>query len=202
MTRALDAPDRWKKAADRDLERRQRHAGPLFAPLVERRAPEQVRTRAEAMVAQHQAALAQSHAEAEARGQAARATLAAHVSAEELAALDRARLSAPPSGEYTADHYCGECRRRGLSWPGKGAYDALWAEVARLEGEKARRDQARAAAAGEQLDLPSGVRIALPRARIEAMTPEEQEALEEEAEAALGAAEDEAADAPRRGRAG
>lgn len=183
----MSRPDRWEKAADRDLERRQRDVGPLFAPLVERQDPEAVRARAEAIVSKHAQVIAQAHAAAEARGLEARATLAAHVSPEELAAIDRSRASAPLTGEYTADHYCGECRRRGLPWPGKEAYDAVWSEVARLEAEEAKRERARAAAGGEQLDLPSGVRIALPRARIEAMTREEQEALEEAAEVELQA---------------
>lgn len=198
----MTTPDRWEKAADRELARRQHDAGPLFAPLVQRRDPEAVRARAEAIVAKHMAAIAQGHEEAEARGQVARATLAEHVSSEELAEIDRRRAACPPSGEYTADVYGGECRRRGLPWPGREAYDARWVEVARLEAIEAEKVRAREAAAGEQLALPTGVRIGLPRARIEEMSPEEQEALEEAAEAALEAAEDEAAAAPRRGRTG
>lgn len=199
-------PDRWEKAADRDLARRQRDAGPLFAPLVERQAPSAIRERAERIVGAHAAAIARGHADAESRGQAARITLAEHVTAEELAAIDRDRATCPASGEYTADVYCGECRRRGLPYPGREAYEAVWTEVARLEAEEAQRERAREAARGEQLDLPSGVRIALPRARIEEMSPGEQAALEEAAEraaqehehAVIEAAEDEAA-VPRRG---
>lgn len=172
-------PDRWEKAADRDLARRQRDAGPLFAGFVERKDPEAVRARAEAIVAKHTAAIARGHAESEARGQEARAILAAHVSPEELAAIDRVRAACPPSGEYTADLYCGECRRRGLPWPGKEEYDALWAEVARLKAEEAKREAAKAAAAGEQLALPTGMRIAEYRARVAALTEDEQEAFEE-----------------------
>jgi hypothetical protein len=183
-------PDRWEKAADRDLARRQRDAGPLFAPHVARRDPEAVRARAERIVDAHMTAIRDFDVELERRGQEARATLAAHVSAADLAELDRRRAWYPPSGGYTADHYCGECRKRGLPWPGKDAYDALWAEVRRQEAIEAEKARARAAAAGEQLALPTGVRIRLPRARIEELTPDEQEALE----AAIGeAAEAEAA---------
>ena len=55
-------PDRWEKAADRDLARRQRDAGPLFAPLEQRQNPEAVRARAEAIVAKHMAAISGTNA--------------------------------------------------------------------------------------------------------------------------------------------
>lgn len=177
-------PDRWEKAADRDLARRQRDAGPLFAPLVERRDPEAVRARAEQANAAFWERLRQGNIEMEARGQAAREILAAHISPEELARLDAQRKIYPPTAEYTADHYCGECRRRDLPWPGKEEHDAV---IAGVEAEVLDYLQHQKAAAARQLTLPSGVRIALPRARIEALVPEEQEALEEAAEAELAA---------------
>lgn len=179
--------DRWENAADRDLARRQRDAGPLFAPLVERRDPEDVRARAEASVAKHQAALADPEraAQLEAQGATDRATVAAHVSADELAELDRRRAWCPKDAAYTADFWQEECRKRGLPWVRQAEHEAFWAPISAAVEEHRRREAARAAAAGEQLDLPSGVRIALPRARIEAMTPEEQEALEEAAAAEL-----------------
>lgn len=66
----------------------------------------------------------------------------------------------------------------------------LWGEVRRLEAIEAQKEAARAAAAGEQLDLPTRQRIAAIRARFpEVMSEEDQEAFEEAAEAEIGAAE-------------
>lgn len=190
-------PDRWEKAADRDLARRQRDAGPLFAPLVERRDPAVVQTRAERIVDAHMQAIAEAETAMERRGQEARAILAAHVTAEELAELDRQRGWYPPAGGYTADHYCGECRKRGLPWPGQSEHEALWAEVSRLEAAAAEKERAQEAAAGEQMALPTGLRVGLPRARFEEAATAEHEAT---GQAEEEAAEHEAAE-PRERRA-
>ena len=183
-------PDRWEKAADRDLARRQRDAGPLFAPLVERKDPAEVQARAEAIVKKHMAALRDPEraAHLEAKGQQDRATVAAHVTIEELAELDRRRSWAPADAVYTADFWQCQCRERGLPWVGQAEHEAFWAPIYAAEDEHRRREREREAAAGEQLNLPTGIRIGLTRARIEAMTAEEQEALEEAAEAELQAA--------------
>lgn len=179
----MTRPDRWEKAADRDLARRRRAAGPLFAPLVERRDPEEVREKTTRSVDAHMQQIADFQAELERRGQESRTTLAAHISPEELAELDRRRTWYPPGGAYTADHYCGECRKRGLPWPGKEEHDAFLARLAEVDAIVAARE----AAKGEQLALPTGVRIRMPRARIEDMSREEQEALDAELEAAAEA---------------
>ena len=187
--------DRWEKAADRDLARRQRDVGPLFAPLVERRPSAEVQARAEAIVEKHLAAIRDPDraARLKAQGQADRATVAAHVSAEELAELDRRRSWCPATAEYTADFWRDQCRKRGLPWATKATEAAFWAPINAAVDAHRRREEAKRAAAGEQLDLPSGVRIGLSRARIEAMTAEEQEALEEAAEAELQVAQEGAA---------
>ena len=186
----MTRPDRWEKAADRDLARRQRDAGPLFAPLVERKDPAEVQARAEAIVEKHIAAIRDPERVAvfEARGAIDRATVAARVTAEELVELDRRRAWCPPDAAYTADFWRAECVRRGLPWANKAEEDAFWAPIYAAEEEHRRREREREAAAGEQLNLPTGIRIGLTRARIEAMTAEEQEALEEAAEAELQAA--------------
>lgn len=151
----MTRPDRWEQAADRDLARRQRAAGPLFASLVERKAPEAVRTRAEALVAAQAAMIANPErlARFDAQGAVDRATVAAHVSGEELAELDRRRAWCPPEACYTADFWQEECRRRGLPWSGQAAHEAFWAPIhAALEKLRGAED-ARHATAGEQLDL-------------------------------------------------
>lgn len=175
--------DRWQKAADRDLARRQRDAGPLFAPLVERRDPDDVRARVEAKIAAQMAALTDPvrAAQLEAKAQVDRATVAAHVSAEELAELDRRRAWCPADAVYGADFWGGACRRLGLPWVGQAEHEAFWAPVKAALAEQERRE--REAPIAEQLALPTGARIALPRHRIEELSPEEQEALEEAAEA-------------------
>lgn len=187
--------DRWEKAADRELVRRQRDAGPLFAPLEERRDPEAVRARAEAMIAAQAAALLDPEraARLEAKGATDRATVAARVSAEELAELDRRRAWCPADAVFTADFWQGVCRRMGLPWVGQAEHEAFWAPINAAVEEHQRRKEANRAAAGEQLALPTGVRIGLPRARIEELSPEEQEALEEAAERAAQELEQEAA---------
>ena len=187
----MTRPDRWEKAAERETARREKAAGPLFAPLVPPADPAAVKARAEAQVAAFTRSVAEGHAAAEVKGRIARATLAEHLTAEELADLDRRRAWAPKTGEYTADFYCGECRKRGLPWPGEAEHTALWTQVrAGLAEEWARQDAA-AAAAGEQLDLPTGYRLAVDRQRIGAV--DEHEAIEEAAEAESVAAEGRAA---------
>lgn len=193
----MSRPDRWEKAAERETARRRRDAGPLFAALVAPADPAAVKARTERIVDAHARAIEQHQIEAEQRGQEARAILAAHVTPEELAAIDRRRAACPPSGGYTASVYSDACRERGLPWPGKEAYDALWGEVHRLEAIEAQKEAARAAAAGEQLDLPTRQRIAAIRARFpEVMSEEDQVAFEEAAEVEMESAED-----ARRGRA-
>lgn len=184
-------PDRWEKAADRDLARRQRDAGPLFAHLEQRRDPAEVQTRAERIVAAHMVQLAdpERHASLEAQGAVDRATVAAHVTPEELAELDRRRAWCPKDAVYTADFWQGQCRKRGLPWVGRAEHEAFWAPINAAVEEHNRREEAKRAAAGEQLDLPTRQRIAAVRARFpELMTDEEQEAFEEAAEAELASA--------------
>lgn len=187
----MTRPDRWEKAAERETARREKAAGPLFAPLVAPADPEAVRARAEAQVAAFTRSVAEGHAAAEIRGRVARATLAEHVTPEELARLDLMRTWYPKTGEYTADHWCGECRKRGLPWPGEAEHAALWSKVrAGLAEEWARQDAA-AAAAGEQLDLPTGYRLAIDRQRIGEVVDDgvaEEEAAEVESVAMEGRA--------------
>lgn len=196
----MTRPDRWEKAAERETERRRRDAGPLFAPLVKPADPAEVKARTERIVAAHAAAIAdpERHARLEAKGAVDRATVAAHVSPEELAELDRRRAWCPPDAAYTADFWQEECRRRGLPWVGQAEHEAFWAPINAAVEEHRRREEAKRAAAGEQLDLPTRQRIAAIRARFpEVMTDEDQVAFEEAAEAEMESAED-----ARRGRTG
>lgn len=147
----MTTADRWRRAAERDTARRQKAAGPLFAALVEPTSPEIAKTRAEGRIAQMAGVVADKSG-AEARGQTARLTVAAQVTADELAALDRRRAACPSSGEYTADFWSDECRRRGLPWPGQAEHEALWGPInAAVDAEVARRS----AATGKQIDLPA-----------------------------------------------
>ena len=179
--------DRWEKAADREVDRRKKAAGPLFAPLVERPDPEALQARVEARIAAQAAAINDpvDAARLEAQGAVDRATVAAHVSVEELAELDRRRSWCPKAACYTADFWQGKCREMGLPWAGQAKHEAFWAPVYAAEAAAQAKLDAQAAAAGEQLDLPTGVRlptgmrVAEYRARIAALTEDEQVVFEE-----------------------
>ena len=176
-------PDRWEKAAERETARREKAAGPLFAAFVTPADPEAVKARAEKQIEAFNRSVREGHAASEIRGRIARATLAEHVTPEELAELDRRRACAPKTGEYTADHYCGECRRLGLPWPGQEKYDALWSVVNAALAEEWARQDAAAEAAGEQLDLPTGFRLPVADGQRIAVVPvDEREAAEDAAE--------------------
>lgn len=175
-------PDRWEKAAERDLARRQKAAGPLFAPLVEPKDPAEIRARAERHASQVNVYLdPEKELRLEAQAAIDRATVAAVVSPEELAGLDKIRSWCPRAAVYSADHWAGECRKRGLPWVGQKIHEELFALVDAAVAKLRAREAARAAAGGEQLDLPSGYRFEQDLQRIDETTSEE-EAREEAAE--------------------
>lgn len=124
--------DRWQKAAERADARAERDAGPLFAAFAPKTTADAAQVRAESMVARQDAALAESQRRQADVGAAAREAVSWVVAPEELDRLDHARSASPPSAEYGADFWTRECRRRGLPWPGRDAYLALWDEVDRL----------------------------------------------------------------------
>lgn len=128
----MSRPDRWHKAAERANARAERDAGPLFAPLVAKVAPETVQARAESMTARQAGDLAESQRRQADDAAAAREAVSWVVTPEELELLDHRRAAAPPSAEYSADFWTGQCQRRGLPWPGRDAHLDLWAEVERL----------------------------------------------------------------------
>lgn len=162
MARRKNKLTRWERAAARDLERRRKAAGPLFAPLEAPAKPAEIQARAERHAAQVDIYTDPVRdARLRAQGDVDRATVAAAVSAEELARLDKIGGWGPQTGLYHCDFWQCECRRRGLRWIGQERHEAFWAPInAAITAHRARRDAI--AKAGEQLDLPSGLRFEAP----------------------------------------
>lgn len=179
-------PERWEKAAERDLARRQRDAGPLFAPLVKPKDPAEIQARAERHAAQIQNwDDPQEDARLEAQAAIDRATVATVVTPEELAHLDKVRVWCPAKAVFSADFWQGECRKRGLPWVRRDAHEAFWAPINAAVEAHWDREATKDRAAGEQLDLPSGYRFERPgeaRAFFETGTRETIDAEEEAAE--------------------
>ena len=145
----MTRPDRWTRAAERENARRERKVGPLFAASVQRTTPEAQQAKVESLVEQQRRAIEAGSRRSAEHAAEARATIASVVTPEELARLDAELVATPRDPAYAADHWCGECRRRGLPWPGKTRYDALWAEVARLTAQR----DARRGPEPDQLEL-------------------------------------------------
>jgi len=189
---SADAHDRWQKSAERQNARLTARA-PLLAHagLVPVATAEGQQAKVEHAIGDFERRSAALAAEHEAQGALFKERVAALVTAKELAELERRRAWCPKSPAYSADFWGGKLKKldpvrwRAMQDP---AWIATWDAVYAAEA-------ARLAPAPlvEQLDLPSGMRVAPQPVRVATQlriggadhADEETEAVETAAEETL-----------------
>lgn len=147
----MTSSDRWERAAARETARRQKDAGPLFAPLVAPVTPDAQEERMARLDRAWRERATLIDADLRHRGDVMRETVRAALTVEDFEALEAFCERAFPMEDpgMRADVWRDECRKRGLPEHVDPVWEATMARVRELEAAQAERR----AAAGDQIPL-------------------------------------------------